>query len=103
MITEQSKEVCSALFNALDKLVSNRIKDEAFTDQEDVTTKSYFSTLEGLEALLVPFVNLPQNIFWEPLKNKHKELINSISVKNNKVISYNMNMPLNLICLPMIQ
>lgn len=52
MITEQSKEVCSALFNALDKLVSNRIKDEAFTDQEDVTTKSYFSTLEGLEALL---------------------------------------------------
>lgn len=89
MITKQSKEVCSALFNALDKLVSNRIKDEAFTDQEDVTTKSYFSTLEGLEALLVPFVNLPQNIFWEPLKNKHKELINAISNDLNFILNFN--------------
>ena len=60
LITDKSEEVYTILYEALDRLIINRINDGAFTDQEDVSAKAYFSTLEGLEALLIPFVTLPK-------------------------------------------
>ncbi len=66
LITSDPRQVHSVLFKALDALIENRRKDKAFTDQEEVASKSYFSTLEGLSALLIPLVNLPNPDKPEP-------------------------------------
>lgn len=89
-ITKEPEKVARLLFDALDKLIVNRIKDGAFTDEEEVTTRAYFSTLEGLEALLIPFVNLPKNLFWDPLKAKHPDLIDIMIDDVKFVLSFNV-------------
>jgi hypothetical protein len=61
LICENSQPAYEALINALKKLLDNRIKDGSFRDQEEAVEKAYFSTLEGLEALLIPLVNLQKN------------------------------------------
>ena len=89
LITDQPKEVVKILYNALDKIIANRIYDGAFKDEEEIATKAYFSTLEGLDALLIPFVNLPKNIFWDPLKAKYPQLIDLITEDIKFVLSFN--------------
>jgi adenosylhomocysteinase len=90
LITDKSEEVYTILYEALDRLIINRINDGAFTDQEDVSAKAYFSTLEGLEALLIPFVTLPK-ILWDSLRLRHKELPEIISGDISFVLSHNSN------------
>ena len=51
--------------------------------------KILFSTLEGLECLLIPFVSLDRNQFWEPLRNKYPGLKNIIIDDINFILSYN--------------
>lgn len=89
MITQKPQDVYEILYKALERLILNRISDRAFTDQEDVISKGYFSTLEGLEALLIPFVNLPKNMFWDPLRQRYKELPEIISEDIDFVLSHN--------------
>lgn len=89
LITEKPQEVATVLFQALDKLIANRIEDSAFTDEEEVITKGHFSTLEGLEALLIPFVNLPKSLFWDPLHKKYPQLFDLIVEDVNFVLKFN--------------
>ncbi|MCG2811762.1 MAG: hypothetical protein L6428_09935 [Candidatus Aminicenantes bacterium] len=90
LITDRSEEVYTILHKALERLISNRIIDGAFTDQEDVSAKAYFSTLEGLEALLIPFVTLPKTL-WDSLSLRYKELSEIISGDISFVLSHNSN------------
>ncbi len=89
LITDNPKQIQTLLYNTLDKLIIKRIEDGAFTDQEEAKTKSYFSQLEGLETLLIPFVNLPRTYFWEPLKNKYSDLVKIIIDDIDCVLSAN--------------
>lgn len=89
LITKNPESVYHILYNALDKLIDNRISDKAFTDQEDVTTKGYFSTLEGLEAILIPIVNLPKNLFWQQIISDRPQLIDILKEDITFVLSYN--------------
>jgi|GEM_PF-4306744 adenosylhomocysteinase len=88
LIVDRPDEVYALLFNALDRLIINRISDKAFTDQEDVSAKAYFSTLEGLEALLIPFVNLSKTL-WDSLTLRHKDLPAIISEDMGFILSHN--------------
>lgn len=89
-ITRTPEKVVRLLYKALGKLIKNRIEDAAFTDEEDVKDRRYyFSTLEGLECLLIPLVNLPKNIFWEQLKSEYPELKNLIIDDINFVLNFN--------------
>ncbi len=88
LITDKPEEVYTILYKALERLISNRINDGAFTDQEDVSAKAYFSTLEGLEALLIPFVNLPKTL-WDSLTLHNKELPEIIAEDISFVLSHN--------------
>ena len=89
MINENPQEVATILYKSLSKLVESRIKYSAFLDEGEVDTKGYFSTLEGLNALLVPFVNLPKNIFWGPLKTTYSELFDLISEDIHYILTFN--------------
>jgi hypothetical protein len=90
LITNNPDKVYSLLYKALERLIINRLEDGAFTDEEEVKdVRYYFSTLEGLECLLIPFVNLDKNQFWEPLKNKYPGLKNIIIDDINFILSYN--------------
>src|SRR3972149_7409776 len=89
-ITDKPEEVYTILYKALERLIINRKKDEAFTDQEDVASKGYFSTLEGLEALLIPFVNLPKNILWDPLSHRYKDLPEIMARDVNFILRHNL-------------
>jgi len=89
LVTNNPEQVARVLHNALDRLVLNRLEDGAFTDQEDVSTKGYFSTLEGLEALLIPCVNLPKNEYWGRLQGKHPELFDLIVDDINFILRFN--------------
>ena len=89
-ITKKQSVVQDILSKALDRLIVNRIEDGAFTDEEEIkSTRYYFSTLEGLECLLIPFVNLPKLHFWEPFKKKYPELRNIIIDDINFVLNFN--------------
>jgi hypothetical protein len=91
LITDNPDKVYSTLYKALERLILNRREDGAFTDEEEVKeVRYYFSTLEGLECLLIPFVSLDKNQFWEPLKNKYPELQNIIIDDINFILSYNL-------------
>ncbi len=90
LITDKPEEVFKILYEALDRLIINRINDGAFTDQEDVSAKAYFSTLEGLEALFIPFVTLPKTL-WDSLRLRHKELPEIIAGDISFILSYNSN------------
>ena len=83
-------EIVNTTFNAIECLIRNRIKVSAFTDQEDVHERQYFSTLEGLDAILIPLVNLPKNFLWQPLVSKYPELINIIIDDLNFIIGMNL-------------
>lgn len=74
LITDKPDEVQDFLYTALEKLIKNRSRDRAFTDEEEVGKKKYFSTLEGLDSLLIPLVSLDKNDYWGPLKSKYKNL-----------------------------
>jgi len=89
LITEDIGRVHQILSNALEILITNRLSDGAFTDQEDVKSKSYFSTLEGLEAILIPFVHLPKNLYWDPLKTKYSKLTDLIIGDINFISRFN--------------
>ena len=89
LITDNIKLVHQVLHSAIDRLIVNRLADGAFTDQEEVKTKSYFSTLEGLESLLIPFVNLPKTYYWDSFKIKYPELIELIIDDINFVLRFN--------------
>lgn len=68
-------EVYNLLENALRRLLTNRKAEGIFCDDADVgNRRSYFSTLEGLEALLIPLVNLPKNRLWTPLTRDFPDL-----------------------------
>lgn len=91
MITNNSDKIYSLLNKALERLITNRLIDGAFTDADEVKdVRYYFSTLEGLECLLIPFVNLPPNQFWNPLKEKYPGLKNIIIDDVNFILSYNL-------------
>lgn len=90
LITDQPQVVGNVLIKALEKLIINRINDGAFTDQEEVTGRAYFSTLEGLDALFIPFVNLPKNIFWDSLKKKYPQLVDFIIDDINFILNFNI-------------
>jgi hypothetical protein len=90
LITKNPNKIYSLLYNAIERLIINRLEDGAFTDEKEVKdVRYYFSTLEGLECLLIPFVNLPENHFWNPLKNKYPDLKNIIIDDINFILSYN--------------
>ena len=89
LITEDSGQVQSLLYNTLQKLISNRINDKAFLDEVDVNDKAYFSTLEGIECLLIPFVNLPRNQFWTPLNDQYADLTNLILEDIRFILQFN--------------
>jgi S-adenosylhomocysteine hydrolase len=89
LITEDSGQVQSLLYNTLQKLISNRINNKAFLDEVDVNDKAYFSTLEGIECLLIPFVNLPRNQFWIPLNDQYADLTNLILEDIRFILQFN--------------
>ena len=90
LITKTPERVQSCLFKALEILIINRLNDGAFTDEEEVRDiRYYFSTLEGLECLLIPFINLPKNHFWEPLKHKYPKLKNIIIDDITFILDFN--------------
>lgn len=83
------QEILEVVLNAVKQLVLNRFEDSAFTDEEDVKNRKYFSTLEGLDSILIPAVNLPKNIFWEPLIELYPDLRNIIVDDINFIIGLN--------------
>ncbi|MFH1769218.1 MAG: hypothetical protein ABH833_00950, partial [Parcubacteria group bacterium] len=89
LICDNSKPVYDALFNALIKLVETRLIDGSFQDQEEVVGKAYFSTLEGLEALLIPLVNLPKNMLWDPLHKRFSNLRALIEEDIKYILTFN--------------
>lgn len=90
MITKNPDKIYSLLYKALERLIINRLEDGAFTDADEVKdVRYYFSTLEGIECLLIPFVNLPPNQFWNPLKDKYPDIKNIIIDDVNFILSYN--------------
>jgi hypothetical protein len=91
LITDNPEKAYKLLYKTLDRLIANRIADGAFTDEEDVKDRKYFSTLEGLESLLIPFVTLPKNLFWEPLKEKYPKLKSIIIDDINFILDFNKN------------
>lgn len=89
LITEDPDQVQSLLYNSLQKLINNRINDKAFFDEVDVNDKVYFSTLEGLECLLIPFVNLPKNQFWVLFNDQYADLANLILEDIKFILQFN--------------
>jgi len=89
LITQKPESVENSLYQALDRLIKNRLQDGVFIDEVDVKDKQYFSTLEGLESLLVPFVYLPKNRFWEPLKDNYPKLKEAIIEDIKYVLTFN--------------
>lgn len=89
LICDNSRLVYDALLNALIKLVETRLNDGSFQDQEEVVGKAYFSTLEGLEALLVPLVNLPKNMLWGPLHKSFSDLQALIEEDIKYILTFN--------------
>lgn len=90
MITKKPQDARSSLQKALEKIIINRLEDGAFTDEEDVKdTRYYFSTLEGLDCLLIPFVTLPKNQFWDPLQRRYPKLKSVIIDDINFILSFN--------------
>jgi adenosylhomocysteinase len=89
LICDNSKPAYDALFNALIKLVETRLQDGSFQDQEEVVGKAYFSTLEGLEALLIPLVTLPKNTVWGPLQKQFSNLQSLIKEDIEYILTFN--------------
>lgn len=83
------EEVLAILNGAVERLILNRIENSAFTDNVDVKKREYFSTLEGLDSIIIPAVNLKKNIFWNPLRSKYPELQNIIIDDLNFIFSMN--------------
>ena len=89
LICDNSKPAYDALLNALIKLFETRSIDGSFRDQEEVVGKAYFSTLEGLEALLIPLVSLSKNIVWDPLRKHFPDLQSLIEEDINYILTFN--------------
>ncbi len=83
-------EVLALLQNALRRMVFNRLEDGTFTDEQDVRNERYyFSTLEGLDAILIPLVNLPRSSFWDVLNGDFPGMITAIGDDVNFIIRSN--------------
>ena len=60
---------------AISRLIENRLEKDYFDDEgELIKERAYCSTLEGLEALLIPLVNLPKARFFSPILENYPDI-----------------------------
>jgi adenosylhomocysteinase len=88
-ITSDSTPVYVDLISALTRLGANRVADGFFRDEVEASGKYYFSTLEGLDAFLIPIVNLQNNIGWDTIQKAVPGLVDFLTEDLTYILNSN--------------